>query len=201
MTANGGGAGGGQTKRGTAGGSGGGSGHNVSGGQATNQGSYTGVTSYGSNSATCSQEGQGGGGLYASPVDCGNGLNRNVGGSGVGGTNHANINTMLIDTSSGYQDGSTGNYYIGGGGAGSGGDTQARSLGGGGDSGSNYGFGATGTGGSAITSTGSGGGGGWGGQATGGVGADGIFIIKFVDNSSITTTGGTTFTATGTVNS
>ncbi len=179
MTAKGGGSGAGMVASGRTGGSGGGASHNRSGSQASTQGSYSGVTSYGNASASCGQEGQGGGGLYSAPADCGDGLNRNVGGSGIGGTNNSTINTMLSHVSKGVEE-TTGNWYIGGGGAGSGGYTQARSLGGGGDSGSNYGMGSTGTGGTGIASTGSGGGGGWGSGSTGGVGAAGILILRYL---------------------
>ena len=179
MTAKGGGAGAGMVQSGRTGGSGGGASHNRSGSQASTQGSYSGVTSYGSGSAGCAQEGQGGGGLYSAPVDCGDGQDRNVGGSGIGGTNNSTINTMLSHVSKGVEE-TTGNWYIGGGGAGSGGYTQARSLGGGGDSGSNYGMGATGTGGAGIASTGSGGGGGWGSGSTGGAGSAGILILRYL---------------------
>jgi len=115
--------------------------------------------------------GSAGGGAHAMGGNS-NSLNGAVGGDGKGGTNFSAINSLLIDTSAGYQDGSTGNYYVAGGGAGSKDHSQGRSKGGGGESGN-------GAGAIAIPSTGSGGGGGSGAGATGGTGANGILILSY----------------------
>ena len=135
-------------------------------------------------SASDARDGSGGGGIGAKGSDHSN--TSTDGASGGIGAYQVSINTnqynfrrdFVNNASFGVQDGTTGNYYIGGGGGG--GDTGTGNVGQGGLGGGGIGGNDTG-GGNALDNTGGGGGGsgGAGGTALGGNGGSGLIVLKY----------------------
>ena len=135
-------------------------------------------------SASDARDGSGGGGIGAKGSD-----HTNIstdGASGGIGAYQVSINTIqynfrrdfVNNASFGVEDGTSGNYYIGGGGGG--GDTGTGNVGQGGLGGGGIGGNDTG-GGNASNNTGGGGGGsgGAGGTALGGNGGSGLIVLKY----------------------
>ena len=202
ITAEGGGFGAQDNTNGASGGSGGGGGAtsiNVGAGGTSTQTASGGDTGYGNN---------GGSSPSSSPYPSSGGGGAGSAGSGGSGSQNGNGGNGMINPISGSTIGefSSGNYYIGAGGGGgrSGVTSGSGGLGGGGNGATNL------SGGAGNTNTGSGGGGSYTTTYPSetsntslymgtGVGGSGVVIVRYVDDGSITATGGTVTTISGTI--